>query len=111
MYFKAPFFLFISAGDTLTIQGKTSVKGRKVTADWMMILIATIIGRLFNSIIDLFSALLGKSEEHCARSIVRGFYLLVHMLSSAVTMYGLGMTSSDCSRLEIQPALAFRKLS
>lgn len=82
-----------------------------MTADWMMILITTIIGRLFNSIIDLFSALVGKSEEHCAKSIVRGFYLLVHMLSSAVTIHRLGMTSSDCSRLEIQPVLAFRKLS
>lgn len=82
-----------------------------MTADCMMILITTIIGRLFNSIIDLFSALVGKSEEHSMRNIVRGFYLLVHTLSGAVVIYRLDMTSSDRSRFEIQPVLAFMKLS
>lgn len=65
-----------------------------MTAACVMILITTIIGRLFNSIMDLLSALVGKSEEHCVRNVVRGFYLLVHTLPSAARMYRLGMTSS-----------------
>lgn len=47
-----------------------------MTVDCVMILITTIIGRLFNSIIDLFSALVGKSEEHCARIFSLGSHAL-----------------------------------
>lgn len=81
-----------------------------MTAARVMILITTIIGRLFNSIIDLFSASVGKSEEHCARHLAGGFSPLARVPSSAATMHRLGATRSDRSRAETQPGLAFVKL-
>lgn len=74
-----------------------------------MTLMTAYIGRLFNSIIGLLSALVGKAE-HCMRNIVRGFYPVVHMLSDIVMIRRVGMTSSDYSRFAVQPALPFTKL-
>lgn len=81
-----------------------------MTAARVMILITTIIGRLFSSIIDLLSASVGTPEEHRTRHLVRGFSLLARVPSSAAAMHRLGTTRSDRSRSESQPELAFLKL-
>jgi len=97
---------FASAEGTQAARGQTSVRGRKATADCVMILIAAITGRWFRSAVAGLAA-----AEGSRGSAVCGLRLPARALPGAVPGRGPGATSPGCSRLGAQPLPAFVRLA